>query len=111
MSKRFYDVGNQFHHRPIGRKREDGEYSGEVFREDVLIPFFEDVLAKNLDTVFVLDFNNVSMAGSSFIEEAFGGLVRAGFSKKFIKDHLEIVVDYELKELIYDRIYEYINRA
>lgn len=111
MNKQVYDVGNRFHHRPIGRKLADGEFSGEVFREKVLLPFFKDIKARGSNDILVLDFNNVSMAGSSFIEEAFGGLVRAGFSKSFIKEHLEIVVDWELKELISDRIYQYIDKA
>ena len=51
------------------------------------------------------------MAGSSFLEEAFGGLVRAGIKKDLILSHLEILVDIELKELIEDRIYQYIKRA
>lgn len=111
MSKHVYDVGNSFHHRPMGRKKADGEFSGEVFRETILLPFFKKVKESNSNEILVLDFNNVSMAGSSFIEEAFGGLVRDGFSKKFIKDHLEIIVDIELKELISDRIYQYIDKA
>lgn len=111
MEKIVYDVGSRFHHRPIGRKRSDGDYSGEVFREKVLLPFFRDVKTVNSNKVLVLDFNNVSMAGSSFLEESFGGLVRAGISKKDILKHLEILVDRELKELIEDRIYLYIDRA
>ncbi|MBC69734.1 MULTISPECIES: STAS-like domain-containing protein [Acinetobacter] len=111
MNKHVYDVGIKFHNRPIGRKLADGEFSGEAFRQTVLLPFFNDVRAKGSKDVLVLNFNNVSMAGSSFLEEAFGGLVRAGFSKSFIKDHLEIIVDWELKELISDRIYQYIDKA
>ena len=109
MEKIVYDVGSKFHHRPMGRKRVDGDYSGEVFRQDVLLPFFEAAHIK--DEILVLDFNNVSMAGSSFLEEAFGGLVRDGIKKENILKHLEIVVDEELKELIEDRIYQYIQSA
>lgn len=111
MNKQVYDVGNRFHNRPIGRKLADGEFSGEAFRQIVLFPFFDEVRNSGSNDVLVLNFNNVSMAGSSFLEEAFGGLVRAGFSKAFIKDHLEIIVDWELKELISDRIYQYIDKA
>lgn len=111
MEKVLYDVGNQFHHRPMGRKRTDGEFSGEVFREKVLYPFFNELSDKQANKMLVLDFNSVSMAGSSFLEEAFGGLVRSGVKKDLILSHLIILVDRELKELIEDRIYEYIKRA
>lgn len=110
MDKVIYDVGNEFHHRPMGRKKTDGEFSGEVFREKVLYPFFSN-LTKSSNQILVLDFNNVSMAGSSFLEEAFGGLVRAGINKELILAHLQILVDVELKELIEDRIFQYIKRA
>lgn len=111
MEKILYDVGNEFHHRPMGRKKTDGEFSGEVFRDKVLFPFFNEITDRKINKILVLDFNSVSMAGSSFLEEAFGGLVRAGINKKVILKHLEILVDVELKELIEDRIYQYIDRA
>lgn len=111
MERILYDVGNKFHHRPMGRKKTDGEFSGEVFREKILYPFFSELSTQKSNKVLVLDFNNVSMAGSSFLEEAFGGLVRAGIKKDLIISHLEILVDIELKELIEDRIYQYIKRA
>ncbi|QPS02481.1 STAS-like domain-containing protein [Acinetobacter johnsonii] len=111
MENVIYDVGNEFHHRPMGRKKTDGEFSGEAFREKVLYPFFSNLINQKSDQILVLDFNNVSMAGSSFLEEAFGGLVRAGIKKELIQSHLKILVDIELKELIEDRIFQYIKRA
>lgn len=39
MNKHVYDVGIKFHSRPIGRKLADGEFSGEAFRQTVLLPF------------------------------------------------------------------------
>lgn len=49
-----------------------GEFSGEDFRNRVLIPALE-----NNDSVTV-NFDGVYGYGSSFLEEAFGGLVRCG---------------------------------
>jgi hypothetical protein len=56
--------------RPGGRYREDGPYSGEEFRETILIPALEkgDV---------VVDLSDLEGVGSSFLEEIFGGIVRA----------------------------------
>lgn len=44
MENVIYDVGNEFHHRPMGRKKTDGEFSGEAFREKVLYPFFSNLI-------------------------------------------------------------------
>lgn len=58
---------------PGPRYKKLGKFSGEEFRESVLIPAISDGvddLEINLDGVFGY--------GSSFLEEAFGGLVRAG---------------------------------
>ncbi len=61
-----------------------GEYSGEVFRDQYLIPALkEGDIAVDLDGVFGY--------GSSFLEEAFGGLARKGVSKEKLtklKEHL-----------------------
>lgn len=51
-----------------------GENSGEKFRDSFLIP----AITEN-DEVCI-DFDGVFGYGSSFLEEAFGGLVRSGIS-------------------------------
>lgn len=54
-----------------GRFRHQGEYSGEAFRDDVLIPLlsFADLISIDLD--------GIEGPSPGFFEEAFGGLVRA----------------------------------
>ncbi|EDW2054882.1 STAS-like domain-containing protein [Salmonella enterica subsp. enterica] len=54
-----------------------GDFSGELFRSSVLMP----ALANDDVTV---NFDGVYGYGSSFLEEAFGGLVRSGVDKKKI---------------------------
>lgn len=106
-----YDVAKQYYPRPMGRSRKDGLHSGERFREEVLIPFFNS-LKQNPNQILVLDFNSVSTAGSSYLEESFGGLIRInGYRKSDLNKHLKIVVDADLKELITDRIEKYIDEA
>lgn len=68
-----------------GPRYEDlGDYSGEEFRNTKLIPALR---AGNVE----VNFDGVYGYGSSFLEEAFGGLVRAGIEKekiKYLRDHL-----------------------
>lgn len=57
-----------------------GPNSGEEFRDNILIPELlshEDAISVNLD--------NTMGYGSSFLEEAFGGLVRKGIDHKKIE--------------------------
>jgi len=74
---------------PGGRFIADGEYSGEWFRQDVLVPALRAAIAARDVLTVVLD--GTSGYGSSFLEEAFGGLVRRGlFPQRIVKDHLKI---------------------
>jgi hypothetical protein len=59
---------------PAARYRSDGASSAEAFREDVLSPVLRT--AKYV----VVDFSGTRGYASSFLEEAFGGLVRMGFT-------------------------------
>lgn len=63
-------VARDFSRFPAGRYYSDGPFSGERFRMEVLLPAL-----KEAETV-VVDLDGVSGYGSSFLEEAFGGLVR-----------------------------------
>lgn len=63
-------VAKDFSRAPAGRYRDDGPRSGQVFREEHLVP----ALKKGTEVVVYLD--EVEGYGSSFLEEAFGGLVR-----------------------------------
>lgn len=57
---------------PGPRYKRLGSYSGEEFRDDFLIPAIN-----NYDDV-VVDLDGAYGYGSSFLEEAFGGLLRQG---------------------------------
>lgn len=65
----------QFSKAPFGRYAEDGPWNGEAFRETLLYPALAD---PEVDKVIV-KLDSVVPGyeyGSSFLEEAFGGLVR-----------------------------------
>ena len=79
------DVGRQFSRFPVGRYLGDGESNGQKFREDVLTP------ALTRYEKVVVDLDSALGYGSSFLEEAFGGLVRAGRNKDEILRRIELV--------------------
>jgi STAS-like domain of unknown function (DUF4325) len=66
-------VSRDFSDVPAGRYRSDGPFSGEAFREDHLWPAL-----RSHEQVSV-DLDGTEGYGSSFLEEAFGGLVRKGY--------------------------------
>ena len=61
---------------PGGRYISDGPFSGEAFRDEILLPALLASIATGQRLQVVLD--GVPGYGSSFLEEAFGGLVRSG---------------------------------
>ncbi len=65
------NIAKDFSKFPIGRNREDGESSGEEFRDSLLFPILLDS-----DDEILIDMDGTEGYGNSFIEEAFGGLVR-----------------------------------
>ncbi|MBV4368166.1 MULTISPECIES: STAS-like domain-containing protein [Erwiniaceae] len=70
---------------PGPRYKKLGDYSGEEFRDDILAPALKE-------GDVAVDFDGVYGYGSSFLEEAFGGLVRKGIATQrmvFLKDHLK----------------------
>lgn len=90
MSQRKIAVAEEFAVMPIVREIKDGPYSGESFRVEHLVPALQQY-----DSVIV-DLDGVLSLGSSFLEEAFGGLVRHhGYSAKDLKKRLTIKFELE----------------
>ena len=97
------DVGKSFSKFPAGRFRKDGRYSGERFREEFLVPALE----KGTTVTVLLD--DVAGYGPSFLEEAFGGLVRKRyFDKESLKARLKLVTDRKNRKMM---IVDFINGA
>ncbi|WP_335918322.1 STAS-like domain-containing protein [Shewanella algae] len=82
-----------------------GPYSGEEFRDNHLIPFIQ-----NTDGQFGVDLDGVIGYGSSFLEEAFGGLVRKGIPTNKIRQIREHIKSDDDPSLV-DEIREYIDDA
>lgn len=95
-------VAHDFSRYPAGRYAKDGPYSGEYFRTKFLAPALE------VQDKIIVEMDGARGYGSSFLEEAFGGLVRLGFLKDVIKKKLEIrATNASLKQ----EIDEYISNA
>jgi STAS-like domain of unknown function (DUF4325) len=96
------NVATDFSRHPAGRFTKDGPYSGEAFRKK----FLEPNLAKGQHVV--VDLAGARGYGSSFLEEAFGGLVRCGYAKDFVNRMLTLSAsNSSLKQEIND----YINKV
>lgn len=70
------NVASDFSRFPAGRYVDDGPYSGQSFREKHLLPAY----SAPGEVTIILD--GARGYGSSFLEEAFGGLIRAGISQE-----------------------------
>ena len=68
------NTANDYTKSPGGRYISEGEYSGEDFRENILLPAFEKC-QKN-DENLTINLDGGYGYGSSFLREAFGGLAR-----------------------------------
>lgn len=97
------DLAEKFTDRPFGRYRKDGERSAENFREDTLRPALGEY------GKVIVDLGGTNYYGSSFLEEVFGGLIRAGFEKKSLLKQLEI--RHEKLPSVVKESYQYIDAA
>lgn len=100
------DIGQDFSDVPSGRFPEDGEFNGQRFRREILVPAL-----RGGDRVLV-NIDHTEGYGSSFLEEAFGGLIRwEGFSKKDLDSRL-IIISEQPRTVRYKRkIEQYLERA
>ena len=81
-------LARDFSRFPAGRYLADGPFSGQEFREKHLVPALKKLGRAGR---LVVDLDGVEGTGSSFLDEAFGGLVRdEGMEKSFLNERLEI---------------------
>lgn len=102
MSQKVISVSREYSETPAGRFKKDGPKSGEEFRDTFLIPNLKGGKKVTVQLDGVLGY------GSSFLEEAFGGLVRSGFSAEDLKERLSIQCSYPI---YLERVWRYISDA
>lgn len=100
------DVYKDFSDTPGGRYKAEGEFSGELFRDEYLFPKLEE--SEKNSELLIINFDNCFGFATSFLEEAFGGLVRK-YKKKGVFEQLVLLSEDD--ETIPDLIKKYIYAA
>ena len=101
MVTKVINIANDFTRYPGGRFYSDGPYSGEQFRVEFLIP----ILVSNDECSIIFD--GARGYGSSFLEEAFGGLVRAGYKVNDVLSKFKLIS--ESDPSLVDEVMDYLN--
>ena len=98
-------ISTDFSETPGARHRTEGEYPGEEFRDQLLIPKYKEAI-KNGENL-VVDLDGCYGYATSFLEESFGGMVRV-LKKKGIMKNIELISteDETLIKLINDYVKE-----
>ncbi|HDR0626814.1 TPA: STAS-like domain-containing protein [Pasteurella multocida] len=89
---------------PGARERWMGPYSGEEYRDDIILPLL------NSNESVSINLDGVMGYGSSFLEEVFGGLIRAGISPSIVRELVKNLVSKDDPDLI-NEITEYVEDA
>ena len=95
-------IARDFSPSPAGRYESDGPFPGSLFLEKILLP------AVRANDKVEINMDGTDGYGSSFLEEAFGGLVRAGYSPKALHQKLKLISSRKSYE---QRVWDYIDRA
>jgi hypothetical protein len=103
MKTQVISIAKQFSPTPAGRYISDGPFPGEKFRNELLIPALEASQER-----INVDLDGTAGFGSSFLEEAFGGLVRNGYTPAVLRERLNIITSHPSYEA---RVWKYIYQA
>lgn len=96
------DIAKDFTLFPGGRYISDGDYSGEEFRNKFLVP------ALKSNEIIDIYLDGTRGYGSSFLEEAFGGLVRLHFNPEMLRERLNLITS---RPALKEEILDYIQQA
>lgn len=77
-------IAKDFSTIPGARFPEEGDFSGQDFRNNVLCPALKRAISSN--EVLIVNLDGTAGLGTSFLEESFGGLIR---NDKFTLDTLQ----------------------
>lgn len=97
------NIARDFSRFPAGRFLSDGPFSGEAFRNQYLLP-----VLRSGEAIVTIELDGVRGYGSSFLEEAFGGLVREGYTPEQVKSAFKLISE-DLS--LIDEINEYVDQG
>ena len=109
MEEMTISVRADFTQYPGPRYRKDDPFSGEEFRDTILAEKLREAMAASKRLRVIID--DVAGYGNSFLEEAFGGLVRVGFTREELDGHLQIVANTPRFQHHKKRAEEYVQEA
>lgn len=102
------NIARDFSRCPGARYKTEGDFSGEEFREKLLLPKLNEAIARHCH--LIVDLDGSAGYSTSFLEEAFGGLIRHNYiSYDVIKD--TIVIKSDEDPSYQDDIMFYLNKA
>ena len=106
MKTKKINLGKDFSDTPLGRVPTDGPFSGERFRKEFLVPALRD------NDRVIVQLDDIEGCGSSFLDEAFGGLVRwEKITAKDLQEKLLIESKVPAHSLFSNIIWKYIKEA
>lgn len=99
-------ISKDYSDTPGGRFEKEGPFSGERFRDEILLPKYDEALSKNEH--LKIDLDGCYGFPSSFLEEAFGGLARLKQSYDILQ-----IVDFIANDepRLVDDIVKYVKEA
>ena len=98
------NISQDFSLTPGSRHYNDGEYSGQDFRENYLIPKFKEAIKSGEKLTIILD--GVEGYASAFLDEAFGKLARE-FGVEKVKPCLQFISEED--PFLINEIYLYMD--
>lgn len=110
MENKIHISISDFSSYPVGRFPKDGPYNGQTFRDTILIPNVRTAIDERKRLVVSL--KDVWSLGSSFLEEAFGGLIRVHkIDKNALLSILEIDEGVPENKIYSSAIFRHIQNA
>lgn len=101
-------VARDFSRTPGARYQSEGDYSGELFRTKLLVPLVREAISNKVK--LVIDLDGTAGYATSFLEEAFGGLVRReGVNATELERVLQFKSDEE--DYLIEDVWSYIKEA
>jgi len=106
MANTNLSVARDFSITPGPRAQEEGDFSGEQFLNQVLLPRFKEAVDAQMR--LLVDLDGTEGYATSFLEAAFGGLARKMGAKKVLS---VLTFKSEDEPFLVDEITKYINDA